>query len=333
MALDLCDCEISVQPFVTLGEVDGPAGLEAEDHGVKVDSRGRLIVWAPLADHFRVFGPSGALEGVVGRGGQGPGEYVNIMGILVGPADSLYVFDIGQSRLSVIDPGLEFARSASLSQLTVGAGFYADDHFVVNERYLTPESVGMPLHVLDLEGNVLWSFGSTISGAYRPDLREALSNRRISAGNPGRLWAARQNSYTIEHWTHSGELLSILKRDVEWFPEWMKAQSSADAPPVSAVQALQVRGDTAWVLLKRAGPNWRKAVEASGRLYRVTDPEEYRKSVVEVIDLNSRRVIASAELGMNVISFAGPGLVYRTMLGRGGVPYVVLEHLELVVNH
>ena len=51
-------------------------------------------------------------------------------------------------------------------------------------------------------------------------------------------------------------------------------------------------GDTLWVLAKVPGERWRSAVEPRGRLYRVTNREEYRNAVLEAVDLRRRVVIS-----------------------------------------
>ena len=60
------------------------------------------------------FSDEGHFIGFVGTKGEGPGEFENSTSVVVGPGDSVYVFDSELSRLIVFEPtALQYAYSIS----------------------------------------------------------------------------------------------------------------------------------------------------------------------------------------------------------------------------
>ncbi|HET7464424.1 MAG TPA: hypothetical protein VFJ82_24405 [Longimicrobium sp.] len=72
-------------------------------HAVDVDRRGNVYVGDQWA--VKVFAPDGTLLRTVGRRGSGPGEFQGIASVAVIPGDSLFVFDGGSWRVTVLEPG------------------------------------------------------------------------------------------------------------------------------------------------------------------------------------------------------------------------------------
>lgn len=73
--------------------------------GVDVDSHGQVYVGDWGNPSVTVLSPAGAVVRQIGRGGEGPGEFGNVSGVQLLPGDSLQVYDVQMSRLTVFLPG------------------------------------------------------------------------------------------------------------------------------------------------------------------------------------------------------------------------------------
>lgn len=113
--------------FLRLAEVfrvgtEGTNVLFGSIGSISLSSAGEVFVEDPQVRTYYVFSPTGELVATVGRRGKAPGEFEDMSGLVVGPGDSVYVFDGSASRLSVFDPALRFAYSLRIER-RVGGGF------------------------------------------------------------------------------------------------------------------------------------------------------------------------------------------------------------------
>ena len=96
--------------FVVGGyDADGSAYQfdQVEPGGIAGDSSDRLFVLDAAGKRLLGFGPEGRPIGTWGREGGGPGELNSPSGLGVGPADSLWVVDRGNRRVTVFPPDPE----------------------------------------------------------------------------------------------------------------------------------------------------------------------------------------------------------------------------------
>jgi hypothetical protein len=315
-------CAVTTKLLFVLGDSAGPGALEGDRNVVHRDSRGRFYVTNDVSPHVWVFAPDGKFMRRLGAKGQGPGEFERISAVAIGKGDSLYVFDPRLRRLTIIAPDYTLARTAPLE---LSAGFDAavvNGGVVVNASVRTPDKAGYPLHLVDGGGGIVRSFGSE-SGLYRPDIVHS-TRRAITSAGDGGVWAAFLNQYVIEEWPSSGRQVRALKREVDWFPAYWQSDVNARAAPQPYTTALWATGDTLWVLISVAHPEWRMVVRQAtpdGKFFTVDDEARYRRSVVEVIDTRRNRVLASSPMGDLLWGFAGQGLAYgpRTRSGWSAV--------------
>ena len=96
------ECDVRLQPIATLGGASLPfeSGMTSF---VAMMSDGRFVV-APTMNvgEIAIFRASGEYERVVGREGDGPGEYRNIRAVLVGADDTIRVVE--PSRVTRLAP-------------------------------------------------------------------------------------------------------------------------------------------------------------------------------------------------------------------------------------
>ena len=80
-----------------------------------IGSTGQIYIADSSEPAVFVFDASGDFVDSIGRGGEGPGEFILPSGIFVGDGDSLYVFDFDLRRISVFAPEThEFAYSVNI---------------------------------------------------------------------------------------------------------------------------------------------------------------------------------------------------------------------------
>ncbi len=137
---------IAGSPTLEIGAVDGPPELQFE----RIESLlrlgdGRIVVADAGASEIRFYGPEGGYLRSTGRAGDAPGEYRQIADMGTGPGDSLWVYDFGLRRFTVLTLSGEPVRTLSMggSLSAVGAvGRLSDGSFVVREYWSSGSGTG-----------------------------------------------------------------------------------------------------------------------------------------------------------------------------------------------
>src|SRR5688572_4526548 len=102
-------CTITMRNVVNLGSENGLGSLNGRPMSVNVDARGRWWVFQEL-EPPTVFTSTGAVVGLAGRKGSGPGEFRSAnYGIVIG--DSMVVFDWQETRATLLGPDLKAHRT------------------------------------------------------------------------------------------------------------------------------------------------------------------------------------------------------------------------------
>ena len=322
-------CAIEVERIAVLGEEDGPGIIESDATEAAVDSRGRYFLFHAYAPYVKVFDARGRYVKTLGAEGQGPGEFRGVGIVRVSAGDTIHVFDSDNSTHSIFSPSLSFLRSHRLDFLPQLEAVALDaNRAVVAVPIRTPARVGFPLHLVD-RGRIVRSFGSE-RGAFRPDI-PYFDDRTIAPAGPGRIWSAHRNRYHIELWSTDGRKLRELRRSVDWFrPHASSGFASPSTPPAPLLQQVwQDRAGRLWVRTVVADPNWRRAVQRGGpHGYTVQDYDGYRDTVIEVIDPQRGRVLASRRFPM-MVDLLGEDRLGTVMTGPDDVPRYVVWRLRL----
>jgi hypothetical protein len=236
--------------------------------------------------------------------------------------------------MTVLSPDLALERSVDLG-FGVFKAFRLGPYLLVNAGIREPERVGYPLHLLDSDGNIIRSFGSTNDGPYRPDLRDIIERRPMTvADDETSAWVGWLNQYVIEQWDSDGNLLHVLKREADWFPAWWRPESGPGRPPSTVMRDLVQDGDVLWVLVSIPGQNWDTAVQVddSGR-FSVTDDSVYRNTMIEALDLRTGEVLATTSVPRVFTGFVSPGHVYGREVDPNGITLVSIWSLEITNPH
>ena len=142
---------------MTIGRDDDR--LSSRPYVIRRDSRGRYFVVTPEISPSvpLVFNRQGRYLRELGRAGAGPNEFRDAIALDVTPADTLYVFDRGNARLTVLDPALREVRTAPIPPSTNTAVVLATGTVVLNAAVGDPERIGHPYHRFDA-GELSWLF-------------------------------------------------------------------------------------------------------------------------------------------------------------------------------
>lgn len=96
--------QVDITEVLRLGdEATGDTVLFSRITHLAVNSRGEIIVEEARRPSIRVFNSEGVYVNDIGGVGQGPGEYRYTWGVVVGPADSVYVWEVYTDRVMVYD--------------------------------------------------------------------------------------------------------------------------------------------------------------------------------------------------------------------------------------
>ena len=307
-------CSIEVRRIASLGNDSDPASARRFHVGVSRDSRGRYYV-APMADlaFIAVFDSTGRFLKQLGRRGKGPGEYQYVMMAHVGPNDSLYVLDEFNKRLTVLTPDHSVARIVPVRG-TLTHGFpLPDGRFVAAGRFLTPERLGLPLHLLDSTG-VVRSFGATDPSVRSNEFQAQL--RQIALARKGGVWSARMDRYEVERWTLDGERVSHLAREAAWFPAWTEysVRPPDIARPKPMLRAIWEDGEgRLWTVTEVAKDNWRAMRPDPGGEAKIPPLDVYERTteaMIEVLDVERGQVIASTRVPAYIRGMVSPGVLH-----------------------
>lgn len=315
-------CVLHTESVVTLGSLDDPVGITPSSRLAR-DSRGRYYV-APTdrAGVIAVYDQSGSFLAAIGARGQGPGEFLGPDFVVIGPADTLFVFD--GPRLSVLSPDYRFARSVPLPGRTYDAVWLRSGVLVLNVLPGATRGAAPLLQVLAGD-SVQRVFGPLLG----PNLQGIMPFLRLAPSSSGGIWSVPFNAYRIEHWDERGTRTAALRRD----PDWFRSQAfAAPDPAASVVMGLyQDSEGLLWVSVRVARDGRRAFPSLPGERQPPTPSESLANfgTQVEVIDPFSGTLVTSARLDRLVSRFLGDGLACGFRESQDGVLSIEVFTLRL----
>jgi len=210
-------CSIALTRIATLAPPDTAAYVAGNSH-VAVDSRGRFLVSSAEGGHVHRFAADGRYEGQIGRPGQGPGEFARITALVVGPGDSLFVFQYG--RFAVFAPNGAFVRTAPTLGAVEAAVVRPDGFLLAKMSTPTAERGGMPLHRIGPNG-AIHSFGLAGENKYSASCPQCSGRGLHPSARGDRVWVTARNRYALESWSVDGTLMTTYRiADSRWFRDW-----------------------------------------------------------------------------------------------------------------
>jgi hypothetical protein len=308
---DSCrNCPPSFREKAVLGS-DGPGVGPLRSVGE--DGAGRFYLAHDYsASAIAVYAPNGRFQRTIGRQGRGPGEYRRISRVHTF-ADTVFVYD-EQERKEDAYAGsgpLRFVRTRPVPLQVYAALPMRDGTLLVNSDVRAPGAVAAPFHVVGPDGQIVRSFPDG-GGRFRYDEAHLLS-RAMARASDTTFWAAHETQYVLELWSVSGRKLAELDRVTNWFIAHQSRPSySRDSEPKPRVRAIYYDSDVSriWVAIWVADRRWKEQLSNRGGETLLTGRiSHFFDSIIEVIDVDSRRVVAAGRYDHLIAGFTDAGSV------------------------
>ena len=319
------DCRIVLDTVVTIGGLDGPGlHLISTASHVAVDVRGRILVGDRRLPEIAVFDADGEFLRIVGRAGEGPGEYQFISMTSPGPR-FIHVFDYGGR--TVLDHDFNVVRTDRFGGQVMAAVVTKSGDVIFNADVGTPDAIGHKFHVLGPAGE-MESFGGSDSvhvgrSSYFFDL---------ATGGVNTLWTVRMDANVMTRWELQPEprVASVLVRDVEAFE---KDRAANGRFPSSGNNGVMFDDSGLWVVWRAPDPAWtHRMVPGSddGGLYDAP-PQAWLDGWVDLLDPATGHTIARLQHDDHLRGFAnGSRYIVAYRETEAGVPYMSLLNPRLV---
>ena len=187
----------------------------------------------------------------------------------------------------------------------------------------TPERIGIPYHLLHVDGTILESFGPEISLA--PGA-EDIGWRYIRLIDRNRFLVAHRRSYRIEWWEERSAT-RVWIREADWFEGQVTIHGTRTAR--ASLEGIHLDGRHLWTLSAVANPDY----ESPPPETRIMVTPEYDNAVadyvVEVIDLAANEVIASQWFDENMRDLYPDGTAVHWRTDELEVPRYEIRALKL----
>lgn len=322
---DCPECRIELTQIAALGDSTDTTSVQRDAAGrecmVGRFSNGEYVLSGVTGGGFlNVYSETGNLVRTIGRKGAGPGEFRFPLRVAVGSGDSLYVIDDGNSRIQVLSATGEYARVFPTRDRYRSFTLLPDDRLLL---FRMPSArTDHVFRVFDRLGKEVMSFGAP----QQPDSSLELENWLVSKAPGGRFWTASHWSYELRRWAAPDTSDLSVIRKADWFssPSVFSAEVYLTIPPPPMLlHAWEDDNGRLWTYTAVADPGWKP-----GMGMRVT-PEWQAKvfdTIVEVIDLNSGRLLASYRHPSRLAPVCSSPLMYTVVeLPDGDYRVHVLE--------
>lgn len=285
-------CRIEFERITRVTDAGDPGILNPEFTWLQETEAGTFVAASMDYTQIAEFGSDGRLVRVIGRAGQGPGEFLILVTPIPGPGDTLFAADLELGRITMFGP--DRAPAGTIATRFVPTLLMPDGSFLVAWQIRRRETIGYPIHVVDREGEVIRSFGAH-EPQYRPDLDHLLT-RKVALARDGTVWAMAPARYVLERWDPStGEQLQSTPIGSEWFRESLAPYTDRTVLPPSRVEGLWEDEDgLVWTIVRDADVDWEPSPRANEhRPYETGERDRLFDWVVEVVDPGSGRVLAT----------------------------------------
>lgn len=301
---------IQLAPGVTLGDTTGDGALAG---GAFVSPRLPLgyVVTTPWGEPNlpALFDTAGRFVGLLGRSGDGPGEYRRAQS-MVTLGDSLMIVDNALSRATVLDESLRVARSFRIEERPWKLLELADGTFL--------SSVGIfqrrePFTHLSRDGAAIRRIGA---------MPEAEGNpiHLLARAPDGTVWTARGSErLELIHYDRSLDRIGELVPERDWFPPTapFARPSPTTAPPPGVTGIWVDAAGRLWVVGFSADPEWVEGLgpertgEGGIRYHPITDRRLAYDGILDVYDPASGALLASHREDHAWVDVVEPGVLLQ----------------------
>jgi hypothetical protein len=323
-----CGGCLQLRERVRIAPSGGP-GVVDESHYVARDSSGHVIV--VRSSGHQVYDRNGAFLQIIGRAGSGPLEFALAGPMAIDAVGNIHFFDPALNRETVVDRNFRLLRETTLALGVVYDAVAVGDGRTrfVNSVSMDPVKIGHTVHRIDGD-SVVASFGEPNDSAYSP--ASVALQRQLAMHPSGHLVSVRRFEYVIEVFSPGGERRLLARRKGVW------PQTAGDPAPVARgttlngyVQDVEVDSlGHVWVLSMEPRSDWERyakdAVLPNGMkvLMPTPDAPPWWRSRLEVLDLDTGRVLASRVFEQQLWGFLGASQLYGYEYTSQGEPQLVI---------
>lgn len=286
-------CKIGFIPVLTIRPDLG--GAEHVGWGSSV---ARGLEYLFVANHLHgegigVFSLQGRYIKTLGREGEGPGEFREVLDLEVGPGDTLLAFDDLNQRITVFSPTHQVARTLRIQGkfMQRGATVLWDGSFLLNQIIPTQELIGFPVHWMTSDGEVIRSFGDDPSLVRTAEMVGGVAGFLwITPSSEERFWTAGATEFAVKRRHLRGSGLEVLRLE-GWESAFMNGVPDGLGRPLATISDIwEDPLGRLWVLFRVPDPDWESSVRripaglGHRPWYEVEDWQGYWDTVVAVID-------------------------------------------------
>lgn len=305
------------------GELDGPRAIDVGTGYVAVDGRGRF--WLGQIESILVVAPSGEVISRVGRRGEGPLEFTAPRPAFSDNAGNVFVYDPGNSRVSVIDPGFSLVRDFPAPNAIRDIARVSDSVFFTNGSSIG----GTPFRVISND-TIVADFGTA------PQTPEAdmFAFGPVAAAADGTLYWSSQYEFEISVRDLDGSELTRFIQPGFNVPRVELGPFTEANPPPNRILDLRVDDDGfLWVLKWVRQDDWRSGMISSGRDGRLgflnRDSGNAFDTEIDVIDPSRGAVVARLRTDLMLRGFAGETFAFANQSDELGIPSIRVVRLGL----
>jgi hypothetical protein len=260
-----------------------------------------------------VFGADGKLIRVLGRSGQGPGEFAGPGLVSTWRGDSILIADGMSGRISVFDRTWTFGRSFPLSPTVESWAPLSNGLFVAPvSQHLRRNDM---LQIIDATGKSLGTFGR-ISDA--DSVAGAMNGASLITTDGRSVWTVSfLGTYRIIEWNPVTKARSrtLVRRGDGFASKQEFAALSPKTPPSPAIKGLYRDGPHLWVFYSVADRQWaRGLVQAEmqthtgkAKYWKPEQPDLVFDTIVEAIDIATGKLLASQKFDEAYIAVTSTG--------------------------
>lgn len=327
-------CSVVVDTVVTLENVE----LSPRPGAIAWDPAGVFYVVDRSDGLLKAFGADGRFVRQIGRQGGGPGEYEMIRNVMVGPDGSIHVLDGVLGRHTVFSREgnvVKTTRVPMTPAIAMSAALWPDGHLAVNTTGSPVRATGAvpTVHLIDTDGNVVRSV-DVVPLDQRAQWRQW---RHLWVRRDGTLLVARPYSLTIEVYDRDFSKIASISRRVEWFPSQEPQSRPSDGvfdePFTPLLNGLwEDAGGLLWLQVMVPSRLWTPR-RREARLHERTCAELAERPridvIIEVLDLERRRVLAHSRFDGPLGAPFGGGFLANPGEGKGGEPAILISRITL----
>jgi len=214
---------IYLKPDLIIGDIDNNETFLYRISSVVADKNGNIFIAESEDHHIKVFNKYGEYLYIIGRPGQGPGEF-NYIGEMAIYKNKLYVYDYNNVRINVFRLTGKFVKSIPFKNREHIYGFVIDTYGNYYLSYYDVESEKV-IHSYTQSGAHRFSFGKPAKLENKPVTKRIAISLHRAYCSQGKLciynnsiYYTQSNPFEIRVYSLNGKLQNTINRKIELMP-------------------------------------------------------------------------------------------------------------------